>query len=208
MLDFFIILFSKGNPEKTIINIENKINKTADKVLRSKLYIRLADMYIEINDFSSALKVIKQANPLLSRKRFNIFFNLPAKYKLQYYIKSIYLNILMNNLISVSDEIANGKKYFDKYKNADKYKSEIQKIFAMHEYSKGNYIKSEEYINYAIESRKGHREDYELYFILGKIFLKTQRYSLFENAMQKVVNSSRSEQLVNAAKGYLLNNKI
>lgn len=201
-----ILLFSKGNTNKAIKYLENKLNKTGDKVLKSKLCIRLTDLYIKSDDFSNALKSIELANPSLSQKRFNLLFNLSPQYKLEYYIKSVYLNILMNNLMFASDEIKNGRKYFEKYKNNIKYKSEILKIYAMDEYSKGNYSKAEEYINKAIESRKELSPDYELFFILGKIFLKTQRYILFESAMNKVINLSQSQQLISAAKAYLINN--
>ncbi len=198
--------FLSGRPEKKIAVLEIKIAKSGDKVLRSKLYLRLSQLYIEANDFQGALKAIKRANPYSGYRAFNVFYTLPRKYKLVFYIKSIYLNILLNNLLSASDEISYGKKYLNKYINDTKYNSEIKKIFAMLEYSKGDYSKAEDYISSALADAKNKGMDYELYFILGKIFLKTNRYLLFINAMEKVIENTQSEQILNAAKQQLVDN--
>lgn len=199
--------FLSGIPEKKITVLEKKIAKSGDKLLRSKLYLCLTQLYIEANDYQCALKAIKRANPYSGYRAFNAFYTLPRKYKLEFYIKSIYLNILLNNLLSASDEIFYGKKYLNKYINDRKYNSEINKIFAMLEYSKGDYSKAEDYISSALAERKNKSKDYELYFILGKIFLKTNRYSLFKNAMEKVIENTKSEQLLKAARQQLIDNK-
>ncbi len=198
--------FLNGRTEKKIAVLEKKIAKSGDKVLRSKLYICLSQLYIEANDFPGALKAIKRANPYSGYRAFNVFYTLPRKYKLAFYLKSIYLNILLNNLLSATDEISYGKKYLNKYINNMKYSSEIKKNFAMLEYSKGDYIKAEDYISSAFADRNTICKDYELYFILGKIFLKTNRYSLFKNAMEKVIENTESEQLLKAAKQQLVDN--
>ncbi len=198
--------FLSGTPEKKIAVLEKKIAKSGDKVLKSKLYLRLSQLYIEVNDFHGALKAIKRANPYSGYRAFNVFYTLPRKYKLVFYIKSIYLNIILNNLMSASNEISYGNKYLNKYINDSKYNLQINKVFAMLEYSKGDYSKAEDYISSALANRKNIGKDYELYFILGKIFLKTNRYSLFKNAMEKVIDNTESEQLLKAAKQQLLDN--
>ena len=197
-----------GNPEKKIAVLEKKISKSGDKVLRSKLYLRLSELYIEANNFQGALKAIKRANPYSSYRAFNVFYTLPRRYKLSFYIKSIYLNILMNNLLSASDEISYGEKYLNKYINDRRFGSEIKKIFAMLEYSKGDYSKAEDYISSALSDTKNKTQDYELYFILGKIFLKTNRYSLFKNSMERVIENTKSDKLKKAARLQLDENKF
>lgn len=196
----YILIISTINKKNTIKSIEfleKIITKSGDKILNSKLNIRLCELYIINDNFNQALKTIKKANS------HNKLFSLKEKYKLEYYLKLIYLNIILNNLIVADDEMKLAKKYFNKYMDNYKFKSDILKVKGMLEYSKGNYIDAENYINSAIESQHNYNNSDELYFILAKIYLKTQREELFERIMKQISKSSASIQLRNAAKEYL-----
>ena len=202
-----IKLINKNPSVKAIESCESKIAKCADNVFKSKLAITLAKVYIKNNNYEKALKVIKKANPKHKKNSFNWFYPLPQKYKLEYYLKSIYLNTIFNNLIVASDELVLAKNTFKKYTNNPKYKSEILKTIGMLEYNKGNYNESESILNIALKSLNNKDDMDEIKFILSKIYLKTQKYEIYEKEIMQIIKSAKSDELVNAAREHYNKNK-
>ena len=201
-----IVIKKTQNSEKVINICEKQLFKSNDKVLKSKLSLKLAEIYIQQKDYKKALKEIKKANPQLNKKTFNLLYSLPDKYKLIYYLKAIYLNTVLNNLLTASDELNYAKKYLRKFESNRKYTVEILRVVGMLEYAKGNYTQAEIVVANGIEKAHNQSEINELNFIIAKIYNKTQREVLSKKLMKQIVNSSSSKQLVDAAKEYIIKN--
>jgi len=127
------------------------LKKCYDKILKSKLAINLAEVYIQKIDYKKALTFLNFSNPYDKISTFNNLFSLSKKIKLEYYLKLIFLNLRLNNIIDAQIALENGQVFIEKFLVDKEFSFEIAYTLSLLEYSKGNYSKASELIIFAID---------------------------------------------------------
>lgn len=141
--------------EKNVVKFINKCNYTCkwsiDSVLRSKLSIKLSEVYIQQGDYNLAYKTLTEVNSIKNSRYFNKYFLLPKSLKLEYYLKLIYINIKFNNIMDAQIAAENGHDIIELFKNEKEHIFDVRYTLALLEYSKGNYFEANELISFIEE---------------------------------------------------------
>ena len=106
-------MIKEKNIEKFIKKCEYTFAWAIDRVLISKLAIKLCELYIQQEKYKLAFETLKKANLQKNTFIFNNMFLLPKSLKLEYYLKLIFLNIKFNNIVEAQMAVENGQEFIE-----------------------------------------------------------------------------------------------
>lgn len=146
------IMIKEKNIEKFIKKCEYTFAWAIDRVLISKLAIKLCELYIQQEKYKLAFETLKKTNLQKNTFIFNNMFLLPKSLKLEYYLKLIFLNIKFNNIVEAQMAAENGHDFIELFFDNEDFALEIKYTLALLEKAKGDKTKALELIESAFES--------------------------------------------------------
>ncbi len=197
-------LYLNDNTKLEFLNkAKAEIQYSVNSVLKSKLHILMCEHYFKQNNKKKALESIRLANPFKSTLIFRYLFFLDSENKLNYFLKSIHLNLCFNNIIEAQSAFENGEYIINRFETT-RYACDIKSTIAWLEYAKGNYSKADELVSAAIDLNRSIPELEALKLLKAKIYLKLERTEVAHEILESIIINNVSEVIVAEAKQILL----
>lgn len=201
---FARLLRQKKIHHEFLKSLRAEISLTSDRVLKIRLTLLLSGFHLKEKEHQKAFDIIKEIKQCQRRRLFNVFSNISKGDRLDYYLQSIYLNLIFNNIVDAQNLYEASSTLIFEHEKNKRFHFEINRTLGFLEYSKGIYDKADCYVTSAIDSCTDLVLMQELKLLKAKIYIKTYKTESAHKILEKIIDDNISYAITESAKALII----